>query len=166
MRVPRFLPTSSWKCSARATVVPRDNMPTTPLDPISKMPSYVPLSILDSRVAVPKDAHVSQNRAEAACRHSGFARRPRSGRADHRRSQSDGPAGRGTHLGLEHGRAIRFHRLSLRGDPADSAWAESVSRSGNRPRRKSPGTTSRISICRTISRTFRKFLRRRSPKVR
>ena len=41
------------------TVVPRD-MPNTPLDGISKMPDYVPLTILDSRVAVPKDAHVSK----------------------------------------------------------------------------------------------------------
>jgi hypothetical protein len=32
-------------------------MPFTPLDGISKTPDYVPLTILDSRVAVPKDAH-------------------------------------------------------------------------------------------------------------
>jgi TonB family protein len=35
-------------------------MPYTPLDAISKMPDYVPLTILDSRIAVPKDARVSQ----------------------------------------------------------------------------------------------------------
>jgi TonB family protein len=32
-------------------------MPSTPLDAVSKTPEYVPLTILDSRVAVPKDAH-------------------------------------------------------------------------------------------------------------
>ena len=35
-------------------------MPNTPLDAISKTPDYVPLTILDSRVAVPKDAHASK----------------------------------------------------------------------------------------------------------
>jgi hypothetical protein len=35
-------------------------MPNTPLDGISKTPDYVPLTILDSRVAVPKDAHASK----------------------------------------------------------------------------------------------------------
>jgi outer membrane biosynthesis protein TonB len=42
-----------------AVVVPRD-MPNTPLDAISKTPNYVPLTILDSRVAVPKDAHAAK----------------------------------------------------------------------------------------------------------
>ena len=35
-------------------------MPNTPLDAVSKTPDYVPLTILDSRVAVPKDAHSSK----------------------------------------------------------------------------------------------------------
>src|SRR5260370_10275092 len=34
-------------------------MPHTPLDVTSRTPSYVPLTILDTRVAVPKDAHIS-----------------------------------------------------------------------------------------------------------
>src|SRR5262249_17795628 len=45
--------------------VPRDNMPTTPLDPTSKMPDYVPITILDSNVVVPKGAHAAEIEAKA-----------------------------------------------------------------------------------------------------